>query len=112
MSAVPTDASAAPPVSLAAAEAADALLPNGAAATAARAYAGAPVRTFRFSQAVPIAPYLVALAAGELASRDIGPRSRVWSEPSMVDAGAYEFADTEAFLTAGEAIAVRCVLGS
>lgn len=27
---------------------------------------------------------------------------QVWSEPSMVEAGAYEFADTAKFLTAGE----------
>ena len=27
---------------------------------------------------------------------------QVWSEPSMVEAGAYEFADTAKFLAAGE----------
>ena len=68
--------------------------------------------------------YLVALAVGNLESRDIGPRSKVccahsvlvdasftpatilkvWSEPETVDAGAYEFAETEAFVAAGEAL--------
>ncbi len=33
--------------------------------------------------------YLIALAIGELESRDIGPRSKVWSEKSMVEQGAY-----------------------
>ena len=32
---------------------------------------------------------------------ELGPRSRVWSEPSMVDAGAYDFADTAKFLDVG-----------
>eukprot|EP00983_Pelagomonas_calceolata_P108696 1159484-Pelagomonas_calceolata.AAC.5 len=49
---------------------------------------------------VPIPPYLLALAVGELEARELSPRSRVWSEPSMVDAGAYEFADTAKYLEA------------
>ena len=57
---------------------------------------------FKFEQKLPIASYLIALAVGDIVSREIGPRSRVWSEPSMVDAGAFEFAETEAFLKAGE----------
>ena len=51
---------------------------------------------------VPIAPYLVALAVGDLVSRDLGARTRVWSEPAMVEAGAHEFAETAKFLEAGE----------
>jgi hypothetical protein len=31
-------------------------------------------------------------------------RTAVWSEPEMVEAGAYEFADTEKFVAIGEAI--------
>ena len=34
-------------------------------------------------------------------ARDLSPRSRVWSEPSYVEAGAYEFAETAKFLDAG-----------
>ena len=39
--------------------------------------------------------YLVAIAAGDLVSRKIGPRSRVWSEREFVDVAAHEFEDTE-----------------
>lgn len=56
----------------------------------------------RWSMPQPIAPYLFAFAVGELASRDIGPRSRVWAEPSVVDAAAWEFSDIEAMIDAGE----------
>ena len=59
-------------------------------------------RTFRFDQPVPISAYLVALAAGELESRKIGPRTHVWSEPSVVDKAAEEFDVTEKYLQAGE----------
>jgi len=31
-------------------------------------------------------------------------RSRVWSEPSVIDAAAYEFAETAKFLEAGEGL--------
>jgi len=57
---------------------------------------------FTFAQPVPIPSYLIALAVGDLAFRDIGPRSRVYAEPSVVDSAAWEFAETEAFLSAGE----------
>jgi hypothetical protein len=60
-----------------------------------------PTKVFHFSQKVPIPTYLLALAVGELVSRQVGPRSRVWSEPAMVEAGAYEFAETAKFLDAG-----------
>ena len=51
---------------------------------------------------VPIPPYLLALAVGELEARELSPRSKVWSEPSMVDAGAFEFVDTAKYLEAGK----------
>lgn len=44
----------------------------------------------RQAQAIP--SYLLALAVGNLESRRLGPISHVWSEPEMVEAGAYEFA--------------------
>ena len=61
-------------------------------------------RTFTFEQTVPMATYLIAIAAGNLEKRDVGPRTAVWSEPEMVEAGAYEFADTEKFVVVGEEI--------
>ena len=42
-------------------------------------------KVFYFDQHVPIPPYLVAIAVGELENRKIGPRSRVWSEKKMVE---------------------------
>eukprot|EP00438_Fugacium_kawagutii_P033649 Skav204046 [mRNA] locus=scaffold3:185477:192402:- [translate_table: standard] len=38
---------------------------------------------------VPIPSYLLALACGHLASRRVGPRSHVWSEPEAVEACAF-----------------------
>lgn len=52
----------------------------------------------------PIPPYLLAFAVGDLASRDIGPRSRVWAEPGIVDAAAFEFAEVEAMIQKAESI--------
>ncbi|KAG5175679.1 leukotriene A4 hydrolase [Tribonema minus] len=60
------------------------------------------MRTFGFHQPVPVPSYLIALAVGDLASREISHRCRIWSEPSMVDAAAHDFAQTEEFLTAAE----------
>lgn len=61
-------------------------------------------RTVVWKQPVPISSYLLALAVGDLARRELSPRCAVYSEPSIVDAAAYEFADTEAFLKAAEDI--------
>lgn len=46
-------------------------------------------QVYEFTQPVPIPSYLFALAVGDLDSRDISPRCRVWSEPSMVEAGEW-----------------------
>ncbi|XP_014672522.1 PREDICTED: leukotriene A-4 hydrolase-like [Priapulus caudatus] len=56
----------------------------------------------RFEQKVPIPSYLTAIVVGALESRKIGPRSHVWSEKELVDKAAYEFAETEEMLKAGE----------
>jgi hypothetical protein len=52
----------------------------------------------------PVAPYLIAIAAGDLAFRALGPRTGVWTEPAMLDAAAREFADTERMMVAAEAL--------
>ena len=57
---------------------------------------------YQWYQKVPIATYLIAITVGELESRDLSPRCRVWAEPSVVDAGAWEFAETEQFLQVAE----------
>ena len=58
---------------------------------------------FSFDQPKPIPSYLMAIAAGDLAVRETGPRSAVYAEPSVVDKAAHEFEDTEKMIeTAGK----------
>ena len=60
------------------------------------------VERFRMPQPVP--PYLLAFAVGDLASRDLGPRSRVWAEPGLLDQAAHEFAEVDKMLAAAETL--------
>jgi len=62
------------------------------------------VKRYTFEQRNKIPSYLVALAAGEINGIQVGPRSTVWAEPSVVDAAAWEFNDCESFIQAGEKI--------
>src|SRR5690606_34075797 len=55
---------------------------------------------FEMPQAVP--SYLIALAVGDLQFKEIGARTGVYAEPALVDAAAWEFADTEEMLVACE----------
>lgn len=57
---------------------------------------------FEFEMPQVIPPYLLAFAVGDLASKDLSPRSRVWSEPGLLDAAAWEFADVEKHIEAAE----------
>src|SRR5262245_24702688 len=59
-------------------------------------------RTFLFRMPQPIPPYLVALAVGELASRDLSPRARVWAETMVVDGAAWEFSGVESMIVRAE----------
>ena len=59
-------------------------------------------RAFRFAMDKPVAPYLIAIAAGDIVFRDLGPRTGVWSEPAMIDAAAEEVGDTEEMVAAAE----------
>ncbi len=58
----------------------------------------------RFEMPQPIPPYLFAFAVGELASRELSPRSRVWAEPAVLERAAYEFAEVETMIQAAEAL--------
>jgi aminopeptidase N len=57
---------------------------------------------YRFRMKQPIPSYLLALAVGDLEFRRLGPRTGVYGEPSVVESAAWEFADTEAMMTAAE----------
>ena len=59
-------------------------------------------RAFRFRMDKPVAPYLIALAVGDLAFQPLGPRTGVYTEPSMLKAAAAELADTEKMIDAAE----------
>ncbi|KAI5648761.1 hypothetical protein M9H77_34766 [Catharanthus roseus] len=54
----------------------------------------------------PIPPYLFAFAVGELGFREVGPRTRVYSEsaPAVLDKAASEFAGTEEMIRVGESL--------
>jgi aminopeptidase N len=59
-------------------------------------------RSFEFRETLPIPPYLMALAIGDLEFRDIGPRTGVYAEPSVAAEAAKEFEDLESMVTAAE----------
>ncbi|HEX7239890.1 MAG TPA: hypothetical protein VF263_06465, partial [Longimicrobiaceae bacterium] len=61
-------------------------------------------RAFRFRLDNPVPPYLIALGVGDIAFRALGPRTGVYTEPSMLDRAAYELADVEKMVTAAEGL--------
>jgi leukotriene-A4 hydrolase len=61
-------------------------------------------RAFDFKLTQPVPPYLIALAVGDIAFRTLGPRTGVFTEPSMLDAAASEFVDLEKMVNAAEAL--------
>ena len=64
--------------------------------------AGEGRRAYRFRMDKPVAPYLIAIASGDLAFRELGPRTGVWTEPAMLDRAAAELTDTEKMVEAAE----------
>lgn len=66
---------------------------------------------YRFRQTVAMPSYLIAIVVGALESREIGPRSRVWSEKELVDKAAFEFSETEQMLQTAEQLAGPYVWG-
>ncbi len=59
---------------------------------------------YRFVMQQPISSYLLAIAVGELKFAPLGERSGVYAEPSMLDAAASEFADTERMIEITESL--------
>jgi len=57
-----------------------------------------------FSYKMPhsVAPYMIAIGVGDLAFKELGPRTGVWTEPAMLDRAAAELADTEKMVAAAE----------
>ncbi|KAF8374764.1 hypothetical protein PRIPAC_81193, partial [Pristionchus pacificus] len=66
--------------------------------------AGKEQWVFQFDQSIPVPSYLIAIVVGVLEQREIGPRSAVWAEPSVVEKSAKEFVETEQFIKAAEEI--------
>jgi len=64
--------------------------------------AGAGRRAYRFRMTHPVAPYLIAIAAGDLQFRELGRRTGVWTEPAMLERAAAELQDTERMVEAAE----------
>jgi leukotriene-A4 hydrolase len=58
----------------------------------------------QYDQPIPIPAYLIAIACGELDSRQIGPRTTVWADSDVVEKAAWEFADTEQMIVEAEKI--------
>lgn len=61
-------------------------------------------RVFEFRLDKPIPPYLLALAAGDLSFRRLGPRTGVYAEPGVLDRAAGELDGLESFLAAIEGL--------
>ena len=61
-------------------------------------------RAFRFRMDKPVAPYLIALAAGDIAFQSLGPRTGVYAEPATIGAAAAELVDTEKMVAAAETL--------
>lgn len=61
-------------------------------------------RAFRFVMDKPVPPYLIAIAAGDIDFKAIGPRTGVWAEPSVLDRAYQEVADTEEMVVAAEGL--------
>jgi aminopeptidase N len=61
-------------------------------------------KSYYFAMDKPVAPYLIAIAIGDLAFRQLGPRSGVYAEPATLPRAAAELVDTEKMIDAAEAL--------
>ncbi|MDX1408378.1 MAG: M1 family aminopeptidase/hydrolase [Saprospiraceae bacterium] len=59
---------------------------------------------YSFTMDQPIPAYLIALAAGDLVFGEIGPRTGVYAEPSVLEVAVYEFADMQRMLEIAEGL--------
>lgn len=84
------------PQELTAVMSAEMLTPNGEPAEGGHA--------FRFRMRHPVPIYLMSIAVGDLVFGAVGPRTGVWTEPSVLERGLYECADMEAMVRTVEAL--------
>ncbi|WP_233222285.1 M1 family metallopeptidase [Allosphingosinicella deserti] len=61
-------------------------------------------RAFRFRMDKPVAPYLIAIAVGDLTFQPLGPRTGVYAEPATLPAAAAELVDTEKMVETAEGL--------
>lgn len=61
-------------------------------------------KTARFKMKHPIAPYLIALAVGDIKFAPISKRAGIWADPKVLKEAASDFKDTEKALLATERI--------
>jgi leukotriene-A4 hydrolase len=62
-------------------------------------------KCFSFHQPVPVSAYLICLAVGDLVKKDLDQQTAIYSEPCVLEAAAWEFAQTPEFLQIAEDIA-------
>lgn len=84
------------PADLIAVMSAEMLTPEGEAAEGGRA--------FRFRMRNPVPIYLMSIGVGDLVFGSVGPRTGVWTEPTVLERGLYECADMEAMVRTAEAL--------
>lgn len=63
-----------------------------------------PDGQYHFEMPEPIPSYLMAIAIGDLAFAETGPRTGVYAEPQLIEAAAKEFAVLEEMVEIGEAL--------
>lgn len=59
---------------------------------------------FTFEMPQPIPTYLTAFAVGDIVFRDLSDRVRIWAEPEVIDAAAWEFGEVEPMIGVAEGI--------
>ena len=57
---------------------------------------------YEFEMPQPIPSYLLAIAVGDLGFQSLGPRTGVYAEPELLEAAAWELANTEKMVVAAE----------
>ncbi len=80
------------------------LVAQGMTALMSAEHRGAANGVFEFVMDQPIPSYLIALAVGDLQFAEVGPRTGVYAEPSVLPKAAAEFSDMEKMVAAVEGL--------